>query len=245
MYCPKCGKFLPDKLQACEHCGHNQEKSRISNKAILLAAIAAIVSVGSVLLSFLPRDNPINAQESIAEASPSPTITPTPRSSPASSPTQKPKQISEPESESEPEPTPRPQRPRPEPTPEAEQMSRTQAYAITRGPFTLNARSYAFYPIPPRLGTSLRIEGWFEATGGSRNDIEVYILDEMGFANFRNGNSAQTYYNSGRATAGRPHALLPLNTQNYYVVFNNRFSFLSPKAVKTYMTAWYYDLPRH
>jgi len=100
-----------------------------------------------------------------------------------------------------------------------------------------------FYPVPPRPGTSLRIEGWFEAAGGSRNDIEVYILDEIGLTNFKNGTTAQTYYNSGRATTGKPHAFLPLSNQNYYVVFSNRFSLLSPKAVKTYMTAWYYDLP--
>lgn len=120
MFCPKCGKYLPEKSQACEYCGHNQERPRISNKAMLLAAIAALVSAISLLLSFLPGSGSTQAQDTTPTPTPvvavaSPTATPKPQIVIA---TPKPKPTQETESEPEPDPTPRPQRPRPEPTPD-------------------------------------------------------------------------------------------------------------------------------
>lgn len=120
MFCPRCGKYLPEKLQACEYCGHNQERSRISNKAMLLAAIAALVSAISLLLSFLPGSGSMQAQDTTPTPTPvvavtSPTATPKPQIVIA---TPKPKPTQETESEPEPEPTPKPIRPRPEPTPD-------------------------------------------------------------------------------------------------------------------------------
>lgn len=73
------------------------------------------------------------------------------------------------------------------------------------------------------------VKGKFRATGGSHNDIEVYILDDDGFENWRNGNQAQTYYNSGRVTVGTYGVTLPAGS--YHLVFNNRFSVVSNKAV--------------
>jgi hypothetical protein len=84
----------------------------------------------------------------------------------------------------------------------------------------------------------VRVTGLFEAQGG-RNDIECYIMDEAGFTNFKNGNSARTYYNSGRATVGNIHAVVSPRGQNYYVVFNNTFSTFTPKAVKASVIALY------
>jgi hypothetical protein len=77
----------------------------ISNKAMALAAIAALISLGSLILSFLPREDPPHAE--IASASPSPSLT--------TSPTPKPTR------ESKPEPT---QKSRPSPTPNLEQEVR-------------------------------------------------------------------------------------------------------------------------
>lgn len=74
-----------------------------------------------------------------------------------------------------------------------------------------------------------RIAGRFRARGGSGNDVEVFILDEDGFENWRNGHRAGTYYNSGRATVGRFD--VTLRPGNYYLVMNNRFSSVSNKIV--------------
>ena len=93
------------------------------------------------------------------------------------------------------------------------------------------------YPIPASE-KPVRVTGRFEAEGG-RNDVEVYILDEDGLANFKNGDTAQTYYNSGRVTVGNLSITLPPRGQNYYIVFSNTFSTFTSKAVKAFVTALY------
>lgn len=69
----------------------------------------------------------------------------------------------------------------------------------------------------------------FRARGGSGNDIEVFILDEEGYENWRNGHTAPTFYNSGRVTVG--HFNLRLKPGKYFLVMNNRFSAVSNKVV--------------
>jgi hypothetical protein len=78
-------------------------------------------------------------------------------------------------------------------------------------------------------GRGVRVEGRFRAQGGSGNDIEVYIVDEDGFENYRNGHNVPTYYNSGRVTVGRIN--VNLGEGVYYIIFNNQFAVLSNKAV--------------
>jgi hypothetical protein len=66
------------------------------------------------------------------------------------------------------------------------------------------------------------VTGKFRAQGGPQNDIEAYILDQDGFANWANDHSAPAYYNSGRLTVGSIDTVLGAGT--YYLVFNNRYS---------------------
>jgi len=73
------------------------------------------------------------------------------------------------------------------------------------------------------------VVGKFRAQGGSRNDIKVYILNQDGFENYRNGNNTPTFYNSGQVTVGTVYSVLL--TGSYYLVFDNSFSLLSNKAV--------------
>jgi hypothetical protein len=72
--------------------------------------------------------------------------------------------------------------------------------------------------------------GRFTAQGGSGNNIEIFIMDADGFTNYKNGNTAQTFYNSGRVTVGNFKVVLPRGV--YYFVLNNKFSWLSSKAVQ-------------
>jgi hypothetical protein len=74
-----------------------------------------------------------------------------------------------------------------------------------------------------------RVAAKFRARGGSGNDIEVYILDEDGFENWRNGHRVGTYYNSGRLTVGRFD--VTLRPGKYFLVMNNKFSAVSNKVV--------------
>jgi zinc-ribbon domain len=108
------------------------------------------------------------------------------------------------------------------------------------GALTVNASAYSWYQVsvPPGV-TSVSISGHFTATGGMGNDITVYILDEDGFTNFKNGHPAQTFYNSEKVTTATIDAALPNRPTSYYLVFDNRFSLLTPKAVQLSATLNY------
>jgi hypothetical protein len=110
---------------------------------------------------------------------------------------------------------------------------------LTNGAATVNATSYSWYKFTvPANVTNVVIDGHFTATGGTGNDIGCYILDEDGFTNFQNGHGSGTYYNSGKVTTARIQAAnLPAGT--YYLVLDNRFSLLTPKAVQIQATLTY------
>jgi len=125
MFCQKCGVELSDTLKFCVKCGHKlKPEPRISNKAILLAAIAAVASITTSMLGFLPRDKPIKAQDSPTPimAVTAPSVTPSPRSSPTPKPTQKPRQTPERTLELTPRPT-LTWEPKPTPPPELRLMA--------------------------------------------------------------------------------------------------------------------------
>jgi hypothetical protein len=104
---------------------------------------------------------------------------------------------------------------------------------ITNGALTVNASAYSWYTfiVPPGART-VSVVGHFTATGGTGNDIIVYVVDEDGFMNFKNGHPARTFYNSGKVTQASIGAVLPDSPAAYYLVFDNRFSLLTPKAVQ-------------
>jgi hypothetical protein len=111
---------------------------------------------------------------------------------------------------------------------------------IGAGALTVGASAYSWYQVfvPPGV-TSVSITGHFTATGGTGNDIMVYVLDEDGFTNFKNGHPSNTFYNSGKVTTASIGAVLPNAPTSYYLVLDNRFSFLTPKAVQMSVTLNY------
>lgn len=84
----------------------------------------------------------------------------------------------------------------------------------------------------PASATEVRVEGTFTATGGTGNDVEVYLLNDDEFVNWRNGHAVNALYNSGRMTQGTLNTSLPSGAGTYHLVFNNKFSLFSPKAIK-------------
>ena len=99
---------------------------------------------------------------------------------------------------------------------------------IVNGSFTVEPNNGKVFPF--RVGRrGAVVAGRFRAQGGSGNDIEVFILDSDGLENFRNGHRVPTYYNSGRVTVGTIN--VTLSEGDYHLVFNNKFSALSNKAV--------------
>ncbi len=67
------------------------------------------------------------------------------------------------------------------------------------------------------------VTGSFNASGGTGNDIEVLLLEESNFENWKNGHSAPALYSSGHITTGKID--VPLGqTGTYYIIFSNIFS---------------------
>jgi hypothetical protein len=113
---------------------------------------------------------------------------------------------------------------------------------IGTGAITIGALNSSYFTLPvPAGATIVKIQGHFTATGGLGNDIEVYVLNQDEFTNWQNGHATSTRYNSGRVTAGEVATKLPDGTGTYYVIFNNKFSLLSPKAVQENVTMTFYS----
>lgn len=118
-------------------------------------------------------------------------------------------------------------------------LARTQV--IANGATTVNADSYTYYRFEvPTGATGITVNGHFAASGGIGNDIETFILDHDSFVNFQNGHTATTFYNSGKVTDDAISARLP-SGGIYYLVFNNRFSLITPKAVRVNAILQYTD----
>lgn len=115
---------------------------------------------------------------------------------------------------------------------------RTQVLVNTS--MTVKALGYSYYKfVVPSGSRKVSVDGHFSATGGMGNDVEVLILGEDEFVNFQNGHNTSTYYNSGKVTQDAISATLPDRSGTFYLVFNNNFSLLTPKAVQANATLHY------
>jgi len=75
------------------------------------------------------------------------------------------------------------------------------------------------------------VSGSFKASGGSGNDIIVYIFDSINYTNWSNGHQSSAFYNSGQVTVQNINTSLAPGS--YYLVFDNTFSTLTSKVVTT------------
>ena len=107
-----------------------------------------------------------------------------------------------------------------------------KSLSLINGVLTLPPGSYYAIPFSIDLDTmeDVRIEGMFQASGGSRNDIKAYIFDHTAFLNWVNGHPVTPIYSSGQVT------IADLNVDitkpgDYHLVLENRFSILSSKNV--------------
>jgi len=118
-------------------------------------------------------------------------------------------------------------------------IMQTYTAEITNTSFTIKNLTYSYFQFTvPADSTNVSVTGHFSATGGSGNDVEVYLLGADDFVNWQNGHEAKTFYNSGRLTQSTITAGLP-GEGSYYLIFDNRFSLISPKAVQANATLNY------
>lgn len=119
-------------------------------------------------------------------------------------------------------------------------LSQPHTAQITNGALTVRAGGLSWYQFfIPANASNVMVNGHFTATGGIGNDIICYITDQDGLANLQNGHQARVFYNSQRETQSQISATLPNGTGNYYLVFDNRFSLITPKAVQVNATLTY------
>jgi hypothetical protein len=113
---------------------------------------------------------------------------------------------------------------------------------IGKGALAVAAMHYAYYSLAvPPGARNVKVQGRFTAAGGAGNDIFVFLLNEDGFTNWKNRHQVPAYYSSGKVTVGDVNAALPNDAGNYYLVFDNRFSMLTAKAVEFTGTMTYYQ----
>ena len=83
-----------------------------------------------------------------------------------------------------------------------------------------------------------KLEGQFRATGGMRNSIEVWVMDDDEFVNWSNNHPVKALYNSQKVTQGTIEVYLR-HPGKYHIVFNNMFSLMTPKAVEASLVLKY------
>lgn len=115
---------------------------------------------------------------------------------------------------------------------EESETKKTYTINIVNATITVRAGSHRAYYVSVTSGMeNARIIGTFTASGGSGNDIIVYVMDETNYINWKNGHQAYCYYNSGKVTTGSFTVYLSPGT--YYVIYDNTFSIISDKEVST------------
>jgi len=107
----------------------------------------------------------------------------------------------------------------------------SQAQVLVNDVFSIPAQSSIHYRFT--LTRRAVVSGNFRAFGGGGNDVIVLVMDADSYVNWTNGHEVRVYYNSGQETVG--HLSVPLSAGDYYLVFDNQFSLLTPKTVEAHI----------
>lgn len=104
--------------------------------------------------------------------------------------------------------------------------------SIMTGSIALQAGEYRYYQpkVDSDIMSNARIVGHLEASGGTGNDIDVFVLTETQFTNWKNNHETSALFNSGRSTAVDLDVTLE-RTGTYVLVISNAFSTVTPKTV--------------
>lgn len=106
---------------------------------------------------------------------------------------------------------------------------------------TINQLGYSYIKLAvPAKASSVVLHGNFAASGGGGNTIEVFVFSESGYGNWQKQQYADPLYSSGRVSMDTIEANLPSGAGTYYLVFNNKFSTLTPKTIRMDAKVTYY-----
>lgn len=116
---------------------------------------------------------------------------------------------------------------------------------IVSASFTVEPRQWRYFKFTVSGEMQqARVVGRFNATGGGGNDIEVFVTNEDGYTNLANGHRAKVWYESGKVTVSEV-STGPLPPGKFYLIFNNRFSLITNKAVNAKIELHYQALRRN
>jgi hypothetical protein len=131
-----------------------------------------------------------------------------------------------------------------------------QDRTIIDSTFTVGAHTFRYYKFSLPEGTvNASVVGRFKsaassaAGSGGDNNIEAYVIREADFTAWRTGNATSSLYDSGNVAESTVRADIPPGAGIYYLVFSNKSSPTTPKAVHaTVMVrykSWFPDWLRH
>jgi hypothetical protein len=103
-----------------------------------------------------------------------------------------------------------------------EQTPALISLTIATGRIRVNAKDFVAHPFSVPAGCKqAKVEGDFETAA---NAVEVLIMDDKTFANWKNHLPATPLYNSGRLNHASINLQLAPSAKRYYFVVNNRTS---------------------
>lgn len=133
--------------------------------------------------------------------------------------------------------------------------------AILDNSFSVSPRNFRYYKFSlPQASTNVTIVGQFTSSfadkgrkpsaNDSENGLEVYVLSESAFAIWQKGYATGSVYESGRVDNATIRAELPAGAGVYYLIFSNKFSTKTTKAVdaeavlryKSWLPRWIHGL---
>lgn len=104
---------------------------------------------------------------------------------------------------------------------------------VVNATITVQPGSWDYYTVTTTSSmSSPSLSGSFTASGGSGNDIYVYVMDATDYVNWSNGHQVTPLYNSGKVTTANFNVSLG-SSGTYYLVYDNTFSTFSSKNVAT------------
>ncbi len=113
-------------------------------------------------------------------------------------------------------------------SPGAGGFGESHSEALTPTQFTVKAGT--IYYVRFNVGSSARVVGRFEASGGEGNDVQVVLANADSFENWKNGHTAQVLYQTEKTTVGNINVLIK-QPGTYFLCFNNKFSLFTDKTV--------------
>jgi hypothetical protein len=127
--------------------------------------------------------------------------------------------------------------PPPPPPPPPPPDPPTQGEVVSFEGQKLGPRGYLYYDLELTDGRPCRLRGRVETTEGGSHDLDVLVLDEDGWANFRYNRGFEPVFERRRTAAVTLD--VPLSSPgHYWFVLSNRFSGFTSKVVTAENVRW-------